>query len=203
MKWLQRITLVMFAALAVVGALYLRTLIVMPDVAMAAPVHHQAPAPTIGQVKKLAGLITLDVPVTDIHTAQLEGATGSVSIVVSVAGDVQIATDLESAEFIDIDRPSMTAILRMQRPSPERPRVDHERTRILQIERSGLWAWVPGSAGEKTLTDHAMREAQRRLLDAAQKQELIDKACGQTETVVRDFFGALGWTVSVQWDETK
>lgn len=200
-KWLQTLTLVVFAGLAVVGALYLRSLITVPEVAMAGPVRHHVAAPTIGQVRKLAGLVTLDVPITDVHTAKLEGATGGVSIVVAVAGDVQIATDLESAAFVDIDRATMSAILRLRRPAPDRPRVDHERTRIVGIERSGLWGWVPGSAGEKTLTDHALREAQRRLLIAADDPKLVKQACEQTETVVRDFFGALGWSVRVQWDE--
>lgn len=161
-----------------------------------------SPGLRIEQVRELASLITLHVPISDIHVTQLEGFTGSVKLVLAVHGDVDIATDLSKARFEDMDPEHKTAILVLPPPAPVRPRLDHERTRILDIHRSGMWKVIPGQAGEDKLTNQAMRDAQRILATAAQNDALITKGCHHTQQVIDNFFGALGWQIQIQWDDT-
>ena len=58
-----------------------------------------------------------------------------------------------------------------------------------------------GQAGEQALTNRAMAHAQKLLGDIAKRDDLLTQACQHTETVIREFFGAMGWAVSVQWEE--
>lgn len=157
--------------------------------------------PTIEQVQKLASLVTLRVPISDVQVSELEGFFGSVKLVMAVHGEVEIASDLSDARFEDVDEENRSALLVLPRPVPQRPRLDHEKTRILELQRGGAWKFLTGDAGEKQLTNRAMLAAQRTLAQAAQSPELAATACEQAETVVRTFFAAMRWTVHVRWLE--
>ncbi len=165
------------------------------------PVRHHGSALTIEKLRKLSSLVTMEVPISDVRVTTLDGVVGSTQMVVAVRGDVQIGVDLSEAAFEDVDEQAHSALLVLKTPQAGRPRIDHEKTRVLAIERSGLWKWVPGQAGEKTLTDRAMAEAQAHLLEVAQRPDIVAKACGHTEKVIQEFFGAMGWDVAVQWDD--
>lgn len=167
------------------------------------PFHHeQMPdALKIEKVRELAELVVLDVPISDVHVSKIEGTTGSIKMIVAVHGDVMITTDLEHANFDLIDSENRSAVLVLPRPTAQRPRVDHDKTRIVEIQRTGLWKLLLGDAGEASLTNRAMQSAQTVLIDAANKPELIERACGHTEMVMRNFFDAMGWTVVIQWDD--
>jgi hypothetical protein len=163
------------------------------------PAHTRSAGLTIEQVRKLASLVVLDVPISDVHVTQLEGLTGGIKVVIAVHGDVQIATDLSKARFEDLDAEHHTATLVLPKPAPGRPRLNHEKTRIVAIERNGLWNILPGEAGEKAATNRAMSAAQQLLTDAAKRDDLAAKACAHADEVLRSFFTALGWTVTLQW----
>jgi hypothetical protein len=160
-----------------------------------------SPALRIEQVQQLAALVTLHVPITDVHTAQIEGLTGSVKMTLAVRGDVDIATDLSRARFEDMNPLEKSATLLLPHPEPMRPRLNHERTRVINIHRTGMWKLNPGQAGEQTLTNQAMRDAQRILANASQNPQLIEQGCQHTQQVFTNFFEALGWNVQVQWDD--
>ncbi len=188
---------------AVAGGYYLHILWEAPPSPARDPItHHSVNSPTIEQVQKLASLVSLRVPISDVQVTELTGLTGGVKLVMAVQGDVDIAADLGTAKFEQVDAEKKSAILVLRKPVPMRPRLDHEKTRILQIDRSGLWNWLPGETGEKTLTNRAMQSAQRILGDVAARQDLAKQACQQTEHVIKDFFAATGWQITVQWDET-
>lgn len=163
-------------------------------------VSHRSKAPTIHQVRELAKLVTLDVPISDLHVSEMSGYTGSVRMAVAVRGDVQFATDLQQARYASVDQEERSAVLILPKPVPDRARIDHEKTRILEIDRDGLWRVFPGSAGESTLTNRAMADAQRVLTKAAEEPHLTQRACARTEKVVRGFFDTLGWSVHIQWE---
>lgn len=192
-------TLLLIATLlaAAAGGYYLASH--TPSFAAADPVTHRTNAPTIEQVRRLASLVTLDVPISDVQVSTLDGFTGGLRIVLSVRGDVQIATDLSAARFDQVNDQLHTAVLTLPRPQVQRPRLDHDRTRILELDRSGMWQWLPGEAGESTLTDRAMQEAQHVLADAAKRNDLITQARDHAQKIICGFFGAMGWTVQVQW----
>ncbi|QNN23959.1 DUF4230 domain-containing protein [Planctomycetales bacterium ZRK34] len=188
---------VLFGAAA--GGYYLR--VRTTQTAAADPVQHRSTAPTIEQVRELASLVTLDVPISDVHLSELAGFTGGLQLVMSVKGDVQIATDLSAARFDRVNEDLHTATLVLPRPQPQRPRLDHEKTRVLELTRSGMWRWMPGEAGESALTNRAMLAAQRVLAETAQQPELITQARDHTRKIICGFFEALGWTITVQWDD--
>lgn len=165
------------------------------------PVRHEPSAPRIEQVRALASLVTLDVPIADLHVSELDGLTGGLRMVVNVRGDVQIMTDLNRARFEEMDAERQDVVLVLPRPEPQRPRVDHERTRIVEVQRTGMWRIAPGDGGERALTNRAMTAAQRVLGEAAEDEQLVTQACSQAEQVMQQFFGALGWNVVIRWDE--
>lgn len=165
------------------------------------PVQHRSTAPTIEQVRELASLVTLDVPISDVHLSELSGFTGGLQLVMSVKGDVQIATDLSAARFDRVNEQLRTATLVLPRPKPQRPRLDHEKTRVIELTRSGLWRLLPTETGESALTNRAMLAAQRVLAETAEKPQLITQARDHTQKIICGFFDALGWTITVQWND--
>lgn len=167
----------------------------------APPVVHRSTRPTIEQVRELASLVTLDVPISDTQVSKLKGFVGGVELILSVHGDVQIATDLSQARFDRIDERVQSATLTLPRPQVQRPRIDHEKTRILEITRGGMWRLVPGQAGESALINQAMLTAQHMLADTATDPKLITQARDHTEKIVCGFFATLDWRIDVQWDD--
>lgn len=166
--------------------------------------HRSAEAgPTIEQVQELASLVTLRVPISDVQVSELEGFFGSVKLVMAVHGEVEIASDLSRATFEDINPEQRSAALVLPKPAPQRPRLDHEKTRILELSRGGAWKFLTEDAGEKQLTNRAMLAAQRTLWETAQQPQLAARACEQTEKVVRTFFQAMRWSVEVRWTEAE
>jgi hypothetical protein len=162
--------------------------------------HVQRPVLDIAKVRQLAALVTLEAPMSDVQVSEIAGLTGSLRLVLAVHGDVQVATDLNQARLESVDAEQRTAVLILPRPRPMRPRLDHEKTRVVQIERTGMWRILWGQAGESALTNQALVAAQRVLGEAAEDEELMKRACSHTEGVLRNFFAALDWDVAVQWE---
>ena len=161
----------------------------------------QTAGPTIEQVQKLANLVALRVPISDVQTSRLDkGFTGGIEVALAVHGEVEIATDLSKARVEALDGEKKTAVIVLPAPALQRPRLDHEKTRVLEFRRTGLWSFVLGQAGEEKLTTEAMARAQEVLAQAAQKPELIEQAREHTATILREFFRATGWDVAVRWE---
>lgn len=78
-------------------------------------------------------------------------------------------------------------------------KLDHERTRIHSLNRSGLWQAAVGNAGEDQLVNRAYEEAQRALVQAASDLSLIHKAKEQAAHMLNELFGKLDWTFHLQW----
>ena len=113
-------------------------------------------------------------------------------------GDVELTVDLSQARLEDIDEATRCATLVLPDPIPSRPRLDHERTRIYQIDRTGLWQIVPGQAAEAKLVDAAMAEAQRTLERAAQDPKIIQRTRAHAARLLQDAAASLGWTLEVR-----
>ena len=160
---------------------------------------HQHAGPTLEQVQRLARLVTLNVPIADVQTSRLSGYVGSTSVVIVVKGDVEIGTDLSRATFDSLDVERSTAVLTLPPPTLSRPRLDHERTFIYRIDRTGLWKLSPGDAGQRDLINAALREAQRLLAAAARQSSLIDQSRRLAEEVLRGLFEASGWKIEIRW----
>ena len=160
---------------------------------------HYATGPTLEQIRRLASLVTLHVPISDVQVSKVSGYTGATSLVLIVKGDVEIGTDLRGARFEDIDRKAKRVTVVLPSPTIDRPRLNHDRTRIYRIDRDGLWRILPGQASEKELINSALQRAQRLLIDAARQASLIDESRRLTEDVLRSVFETFEWRVEIRW----
>lgn len=155
--------------------------------------------PTIESIRELGSITTLRVTIADVQTQEVAGLTGSTRTVLIVKGDVELGVDLDRARFEDVDASCRSAVLVLPPPEPSRPRLDHDRTRVYAIERSGLWQLVPGNAGEAELVSSALRRAQQIVGETVETNELDARARRRAEVVIQTFTTALGWAISIRW----
>ncbi len=164
-------------------------------------VSHLHAGPTIEQVRSLASLTVLKVDVADVQVSGLHGYTGGAQAALVVKGDLTLSTDLSAARFTMLDARHRTAVLVLPPPRASSPRVDHDRTRLVWLWQYGLWRLVPGEVGYAAAINRAYAEAQRIVAAAGNDQLLDERARAQAETVLRSFFAALDWKVSVDWSD--
>ena len=151
--------------------------------------------PRIEDVRKIAKLAVLRVQVANV----IEGQTAGARAAVLVKGDADIAVDLDQVEIVSCDEQAKSATLLIPPPHPDRPRVDHARTRIYQLEKTGLAAINPFADPRPELLADAMRAAQAEVERAVSDEEFVVRAKEQTELLLKAFYGGLGWNVTVQW----
>jgi hypothetical protein len=165
--------------------------------------NSESHSPTIEQIQQLASLTVLHVPVADVQVYTLTGYTGGIQAVLVVKGDVEISTDLAAARLEAVDADQRQAYLVLPAPTAVRPRLDHERTRIYKIDRSGLWQMMPGEAGERDLINRAMQDAQRLIGEIGGQAELVDQARSRTKEVLTNFLRVLGWQLEIRWMDQR
>jgi hypothetical protein len=158
-------------------------------------------APTIEQVQELTQLVTLEIPVRDVQTTKLQGYTGGVSLVLVVVGEVEVAIDLSRAHLCDPQPDAKHITLILPNPELRRPRLDHDRTRVYRVDRSGLWYLLPGDAGEAELVNYGMERAQATLLAAATRLGALNQARRHAEQVLTHFFDSRGEHVAIHWTD--
>jgi hypothetical protein len=151
--------------------------------------------PRIDEVREIARLAVLRVQVADV----IEGDTAGARAAVLVKGDADMAVDLERIEIADRDEQSRTATLLIPTPVPERPRVDHDRTRIYELEKTGLALINPFADPRADLLADCMRAAQEDVERAVRDAEFVAQAKEQTERLLRSFYREWGWEVTVRW----
>jgi hypothetical protein len=167
----------------------------------AGPAHAHA-GPTIEQVRALSALTVLELDVADVQVTDLRGYTGGARAALVVKGDVTLASDLAQARFASVDHTARAAVLVLPPPRAGNARVDHARTRLIGVWRDGLWQMAPGGdAARAALVNQAYAEAQRVVAEAGQSPELDRRARAQAESVLKAFFGAMGWTLTVRWSD--
>jgi len=91
-------------------------------------------APRIEEVRRIAKLAVLRVQVANV----IEGTNWGGKAAVLVKGDADISVDLSGIEIVQRDDEARTATVRLPLPRPDRPRVDHDRTRIYELHKTGL-----------------------------------------------------------------
>jgi hypothetical protein len=151
--------------------------------------------PRIEDVRKIAKLAVLRVQVANV----IEGNTAGARAAVLVKGDADIAVDLDQVEITARDEQQKTATLLIPAPRPDRPRVDHARTKIYQLEKTGLAAINPFADPRADLLADAMRAAQQEVERAVADVDFIARAKEQTELLLTSFYAELGWKIAVQW----
>ena len=98
--------------------------------------------PSIEQVRQLSELVTLRVDVADVQETNVQGLLGGMrwrwwSRATSCWGWTWARPDSSASTR----QPTAVLILPSHCSSP---RVDHARTRVVQVTSEGLWAAVPG-----------------------------------------------------------
>lgn len=161
--------------------------------------NSQHVAPTIEQVQALASLVTTRVDVSDIQETEIQGHAGGIRAALLVKGDFLLGVDLSKAKFDSIDVQTHQAVLVLPQPRVSSPRLDHTRTRLFAVCESGLWQIVPGDRADTAVVNAAYRDAQQLVTQVSTHADLLDRSRRQAEQVLRCFFEALGWTVTVRW----
>lgn len=164
------------------------------------PANQVTSSPTIEHLQPLASLVTTEVHVTDALTTSIVGKTGELRTAVIVHGDALISVDLTLARIEQLDEQNRTAVIILPPPHVVHARVDHDRTRIFDIEATGLWSIVPSDNGRAELLDQAMREAQAVIHRAAGEPNVISRSRSRAEQLICAFMKkSLSWSVDVRW----
>ncbi len=151
--------------------------------------------PRIEDVRRIAKLAVLRVQVADV----IEGNNGGGRAIVLVKGDADMAIDLDHIQIAAQDETQKTAILTLPLPQPERPRVDHARTRVYELQKMGLAAINPFADPRQELLEDCMRAAQQSVAKAVAAPEFVAQAKEQAEVLMRTFYREIGWQVTVRW----
>jgi hypothetical protein len=156
----------------------------------------RSPGPTVVQLERLQQLVSTRVHVTDVRVGESRWLEGSWLI----QGDALLAVDMSKAEVKDRDEKARTATIVLPHPAVLSARVNHERTQQWDIKSRG---WVPlaGSllGDRRAIEQQAMRQAQRLVERAAGTEDNAATARRGVEGMLAEFYGAVGWQVSVRW----
>lgn len=160
------------------------------------------PAPpahlVLEEVRELSELVTLSVPLQQLVETEWAGYTGATRCVLIARGEARVGTDLTTADF-ELDSHRRRATVTLPSPRVLSATLDHDQTRTVLVDRSGLWQIIPGGAGEAHLVDRALADAQDRMRSAAGEAERIDQARVRTEMLLTQWFDRHGWQVAIHW----
>ncbi len=167
------------------------------------PTRVQGTGPTEAQVRRLAKLVVLRVQLAEV----IEGEKAGARLAVVVKGDCDLATDLGAARFLSKDPARQVAVIELPPPTPDRPRVDHDRTWVYRLPPRwsvfGTMVELVAKPQEVLLTE-AMAAAQQRLEAVVNGHDYVDQARRHAESVIAGFFReAFDWTIEVRWSDGK
>lgn len=163
-----------------------------------AATHIIATGPKIEDVRRIAKLGLLRVQVANV----IEGTTRGARALVLVHGDADIAVDLDQIRMLNCDPEQRHATVQLPQPHPDRPRVNHEQTRIFELQKTGLAAINPFADPRQDLLEDCMRAAQVEVEKSVADKRFIAQAKDQTELLLFGFYHEVGWTVAVEWVDT-
>jgi hypothetical protein len=149
--------------------------------------------PRVQEIQELSELVALRVQVADVLMA--EHSHGA-EMALLVRGDCDLTIDLAQAEVLARDETARQAVIRLPQPVAVRPRVDHERTRVFQIRRTGWWTWRDP---REDLYAQGMEQAQQMVAHWGARPEQIEQARQHAARVLAAFYRELGWRVAVEW----
>lgn len=152
-------------------------------------------APRIEAVREIAKLAVLRVQVADV----IEGRNAGARALVLVHGDADLVIDWDQIRFGRVDGVRRTLELEVPPPHVERARVDHDRTRIYEVVKTGLAAWNPLADPRPALLEDCMRAAQGAVEQAASADAFATQARAQAESLLAAYHRQLGWAVEIRW----
>ena len=150
--------------------------------------------PTISQLERISELVPIRVHVADVLIAQGEGYKGAWLI----KGDAVLSCDVSRAKIVHIDSAARSATLRLPPLRVTSARVDHERTKTWNVQKT---SWLPWSSGDQNvLRDTAMYHAQRLIEEAALSDRNLEPAKNQTVILIQQMYEIVGWDVAIEWE---
>ena len=153
---------------------------------------------TIDRILPLATLTTLKVEIADVTVTTIPGKTGSVRAILIAKGDITLGVDLAKASIHRTDASHITITL--PQPRVQMVRLDHDKTRLIDLQSRGLWSLIPTSSTVDTaIMNQALRESQHIVEGAGNSPELFARCRLQTEQVLSVFLQLAGQTVECHW----
>ncbi len=147
------------------------------------------------KIRQLQDLVVLRVPVQFIHDSAMRGRLGGIACLLDVQGQADLGVDLSRATLTDVDHAARTATLQLPPARPLNSRLDLQATRILRLERIGLWQILPTPAGERQLLQRAMTQCESALRRLAHDEDLLDHAHQRARALCIELARQLGWTL--------
>jgi hypothetical protein len=160
------------------------------------PPSFSSPGPTIVQLERLQQLVSTRVHLTDVLVGESRWLEGSWII----QGDALLAVDMSKAEVKDRDEKARTATIILPHPAVLSARVNHERSQEWDI-KSRSWIPLAGSllGDRRAIEQQAMLQAQQLVERAAGREDNAATARQGVESMLAEFYRAVGWQVSVCW----
>jgi hypothetical protein len=160
------------------------------------PPTFRSPGPTVLQLEQLQQLVSTRVHVSDVLVGESRWLEGCWII----TGDALLAVDMSNAEVKDRDEKARTATIILPQPAVLSARVNHERSQQWDI-KSRSWIPLAGAllGDRRAIEQQAMREAQRLVERAAGTEENAATARRGVESMLAEFYRAVGWQVSIRW----
>jgi hypothetical protein len=160
------------------------------------PPTFRSPGPTVVQLERLQQLVSARVHVADVLVGESRWLEGCWII----TGDALLAVDMSKAEVKDKDEKARTATIILPHPAVLSPRVNHEKTQQWDI-KSRSWIPLAGAllGDRRAIEQQAMQQAQRLVERAAGTEDNAATARRGVESLLAEFYRAVGWQVSVRW----
>lgn len=162
----------------------------------------------IGQIQSAGDLVTLRVPsaswVEQEETSNIsvpyagEVTTRSVKVIYLAQGSCLLATDLKKITVRDVDDQARTATLVLPQPRVIESTVDAKRSRLMSID-SGRLENLSRSDLQKKAIDKVYEQAQSKIRETGESEEIRHMARQNAETVLRGLMQPMGWTVKFEW----
>jgi hypothetical protein len=160
------------------------------------PPTFRSPGPTVVQLEQLQQLVSTRVHVSDVLVGESRWLEGCWII----QGDALLAVDMSKAEVKERDEKARTAAIILPHPAVLSARVIHEGSQQWDIKSS---SWIPLAGAllgdRRAIEEQAMRQAQRLVERAAGTEDHAATARRGVESMLTEFYRAVGWQVSVRW----
>ncbi len=144
----------------------------------------------------------------DIPWSSWEFQYAGTKVLLIVKGDCLVGTDLRAGRYEGVDHAGRTATLVLPPPELLQARLNHAApeqggSRLYSVSNLGIEALIPGNSNRLKAIDAAMRIAQRKVEDAGRAPEVTRAARENAEALLRSSFAAVGWTISIKWQEPR
>jgi hypothetical protein len=175
--------------------------------------------PALFSLEKMGHLVSVKVNVADIveftqdRTFDIPWSSWEVRyagtrVLLIVKGDCVVGTDLRAGRYESVDRRGRTVTLVLPPPTILQARLNHAPaeqggTRLYSVSNEGFEALIPGNANRMKAIDAAMAIGQRKVEEAGRSPDVLRAAKSNAEELLRNSFAALGWTVTIRWDEGR